>query len=141
MLILLHLFIYYAQLVILKKVNSQWTGQLYSFIYNSNEKGDSVLSISKSMEVRNPRSGWDSFTKQLFNYNITNLPDETKIQNYFQIMDGDGVVVEISTKNKYRIYSYTKPILYRTKIKEAHDMEQILRLIESEFNFRPLRKI
>lgn len=129
-----------AQMVILKKVNSQWSAELYSFIYNSNKSGDSVLSIDKSMEIRSPNCGWDSFTKQLFKFNITVLPDDSKIENYFEVMDGDGVVVEISTKYTYRIYSYKEPILYQAKIKEAHDMVQILNLIESEFNFKPLRK-
>lgn len=68
-------------------------------------------------------------------------PKNPTVINYPEVVHGDDVIVEISTKTIYRIYSYKEPRLFQGKIKEAKRMEDILVLIEKEFNFNRLRRM
>lgn len=129
-----------AQLVILKNSKSIWSGEFLSLVYNLNDKDNFLKSISKSSVIKEPLKGWDSLITLLNKYQITTLPDDSKINGYPDMTDGDGVVVEIATKKSYRIYSYKQPSMVKDKISEANQMEKILRVIENEFSFPRLRK-
>jgi hypothetical protein len=130
-----------SQLFILKYTNNSWNAELINFIYNLDPSGKTIESINKSSKVGVPKSGWKSFINKALKLGIIDLPDKTKIINYPEVVHGDDVIVEISTKTIYRIYSYKEPRLFQGKIKEAKRMEDILVLIEKEFNFNRLRRM
>lgn len=129
-----------GQLVILKRTNDRWSAELFNLVYNLNKKGDSLISIDKTVVHREPRSGWRFFAGKLFRSGIMTLPDMRSISNYPDIADGNGVSVEVSTKDKYRYYVYQEPAEASTRVKEAADMEYILRLIEDQLHFKRLKK-
>lgn len=130
-----------SQLVVLKNINGNWNGELYTLVYHFNEKGDSIKAISKEVVNRKPKSGWETLTKKLFDFNILTLPDYHTIPEYDQVADGDAVIVEVSSKKRYKIYSYQEPHMFQDKHWQARNMEQILELIEDEFSFKRLRKL
>lgn len=132
-----------SQLVILKNNNQEWSAELFTLEYQFDSNTDTITSISKSSIIREPASGWSNFSRRLFDLQIMTLPDEDKIRDYPDLMDGNGIIVELATRKLYRVYSYKEPnyIYNRKKIKEAYNMESILNLIEQEFNFKRLKKI
>jgi hypothetical protein len=127
-----------GQLFILTNKNSKWSAELIRFNYFFFEKGASIGKISVFKE---PHSGWHSFTKNLFQLEVTDLPDYHSIRNYDLPTDADGVDVEYANGNKYRWYSYGAPDMYRKSIPEAGKVMQILELIESEFDFPGFAKL
>ncbi|HLK28670.1 MAG TPA: hypothetical protein VKT28_08815 [Puia sp.] len=129
------------QLVIIKRTENEWMCNLLSGKYNFETESNQIKSIEKTIHSKTPISGWNNFVVKLIKLNITTLPDENRISNYPEFADGDNIVVEISTKNNYRIYSYTEPEKTQNEIQEAKNLEAILFLIEREFDFKPLRGI
>jgi hypothetical protein len=127
-----------GQLFILTNKNSKWSAELIRFNYFFFEKG---ASIGKSSVFKEPHSGWYSFTKNLFQLQVTDLPDYHSIRNYDLPTDGDGLEVEYANGNKYRMYSYGVPDMYMKEIPEAGKVMQILELIESEFDFSGFAKL
>lgn len=134
-------FIDTSQLVILKNNNQEWVAELITFKYHTDNSIDSVKAIDKTSVKSQPKSGWSNFINKLFSLKITELPDFSKVKNYHDIMDGDDVIVEISTVNSYRIFSYKEPRHFKERIPEAKRMELILELVEDEFGFLRLRKL
>ena len=130
-----------GQLVIIKNINNKWTAELFTLLYHLNENGNTLKSISKNVVLREPNSGWENFTSNLFELQIMGLPDFRKIINYPDIADGNGVSIEIATTKQYRYYLYQEPKMVQDKIKQAKKIEEILELIEDEFNFKRLRKL
>lgn len=131
-----------SQLVILKNNNHKWSAELFTLEYQFDSETDTIKSINKSSIIRDPTSGWANFSDRLFDLQIITLPDDEKITHYPDLMDGDGIIVELATRKFYRIYSYKEPnyVYNREKIKEAYSITLILDLIEEEFNFKRLRK-
>ena len=80
------------------------------------------------------------FVKKIFGLGVITLPDFSDIPDYDPATDGMFIDVEIATKEYYRIYTYLQP---KTKkhIKEANALETILKLIEEEFDFKPVAEI
>lgn len=130
-----------SQLVILKYSNKKWNAELNDIIYNLNAKGDTIQSITKINKFGSPKNGWQPFADKLFAFGIDTLLDDSKVANYPDMMDGDNVIIEVSTKSKYRIYSYKEPAFVQSKIREARAVEQILELVENEFSFPRKRKL
>ena len=130
-----------AQVVIFKRTDRKWIAELITFKYNFNEKGDSVTSIKQDIKYGNPVSGWNDFTNEISTLGITSLPDKSHIESYPDFADGDDIIIEVATKKYYRIYSYKEPNKVQFKIQEAKQIEQILKLIEREFDFKRLRKL
>ena len=134
-------FIDTSQLVILKNNKKEWVAELVTFKYHTDNRIDSVNAIDKTSVKSQPKSGWSNFINKLFSLKITELPDFSKVKNYQDMMDGDDVIVEISTVNSYRIFSYKEPRHFKERIPEAKSMEMILELVEDEFGFLRLRKL
>ena len=127
-----------AQLIVLSKSRDKWSAQLYNFTYirNANNK---IKAITKKVTTGVPRQGWRQFSEKLFSFNITMLPDQSEINNYPDFADGDALIVEVATRNSYRIFSYKEPKLAQHQFKEADNVEQALALIEGQFDFKRLR--
>lgn len=127
-----------AQLFLLKKRNGKWEANLFLLKFFFNENRDSLISVSKDVKNKVPKSGWNSFTKEIFDFGIADLPDMFKVAPDLVMADGNGISVEISTRNRYRFYRYQDPYLLQDKLPTAKKMEQILQLIEIEFDFKRL---
>jgi hypothetical protein len=130
-----------SQLFLLKRKEGKWAAELYTLIYRLNESDGSLMSIDKEVLIKTPKSGWQSFTGKIVELGIASLPDSKKIAGYPDFADGNSIIVEVSSGFKYRIYSYKEPSKVMDEINEARKIEEILKLIESEFDFTRLRKI
>jgi hypothetical protein len=128
-----------GQIVNIKKSGNHYSADLTTLKYTFNKNNDSVIAIKKVVLKKHPTSGWEVFAKKLFDLKILTLPDFRKISNYPRFADGDGVTVEIATGNQYRLYQYKEPMQASNRIWQAKNMERILKLIEQEFTFKPLR--
>lgn len=94
--------------------------------------------MSKELLTREPKPGWNSFIKNLLGFQILSLPDIDEIDESITIADGNAFTVEIATKKHYRFYQYQEPEMVEDRLWQAKKMEQILQLIESEFDFKRL---
>lgn len=92
--------------IILKRSSLGWSGQLIYLTSNYSESNDSLVSISRKTKNVMPKCGWNSFIRQLLALGVLTLRDDTEIQDYESCNDGDGLLIEIATRNKYRIYRY-----------------------------------
>lgn len=91
---------------------------------------------AKTREDINPKNGWNGFMNQLFALQIMTLPDMDNIPGLVDNWtDGISYHIEIATKNQYRFYSYHLPGKFQDEFWQAKKMVDILRLIESEFEF------
>jgi hypothetical protein len=70
------------QLVILRNARDKWTAELYSLTYNYDSITNKLISISKIVYPKIPKSGWKSFITQLFALDISYLPDMEEFDNY-----------------------------------------------------------
>ncbi|HMN26201.1 MAG TPA: hypothetical protein PKE38_16965 [Ignavibacteriaceae bacterium] len=91
------------------------------------------ISSSKSLE---PKSGWYHFTNEIYALGILTLPLDTNLPSDYSIAaDGATVLVEIATKDYYRIYYYDNPAGY-PHYEETRNIEKIMKLIENEFGVK-----
>jgi len=127
------------QLIGLTNKSSMWTAELYNlkFVYNKNY--DSIISINKQGGIKEPKSSWKYVINNLVRLKILKLPDYSTFPNYYVSTDANGATVEISSKNKYRTYSYPNIILYKNKIAEVKNMDDILMFLQDEFNFKLIK--
>lgn len=135
---------YYAtdtrDVIEVRKHCNGWIGQ-YTKIINYLENGKVYNKIGEK-RILSPKSGWALFTKKIFGLGIITLPDFGDIPNYdVPSTDGMAIDVEIATKEYYRVYTYLQPRAKKMDIKEANALETILKLIEKEFDFKPLKEI
>jgi len=126
------------QVVEIKKNSKEWLSEFILLTADKNKK-DSSTRIQKSILFEKPKSGWDVFTKELFNYNITTLPTDELIKGYKRNTDGHFVIVEIATEKYYRIFNYSD-LNYNSNIKEARVISDIMKLVEREFGVERLHK-
>ena len=121
------------QVIDLKKSNGKWSAEIhYIELGNVNDK----LEVIKTNSINiTPKSDWNIFIGKLFSLNILTLPDDSELPDYGFGTDGAFVTVEIATRSKYRIYSYSEPIMH-LKIPEAANMENIMILIEQELGVK-----
>ena len=126
-------------LIEIRKHCDGWVGQ-YSKIISYAENGKVYNKIGEKRNLY-PQSGWDLFTKKIFGLGIITLPDFSDIPDYDPATDGMSIEVEIATKEYYRIYTYLQPRTKKRYIKEANTLEIILKLIEKEFDFKPVKEI
>lgn len=122
-------------LFVMKYSNNKWTAQAFHLYITSDGTKDSVH-IENQMK-KTPKSGWDNFIRNLFSLKILTLPnmDEAGMRGG---LEGRTFSVEIATRTKYRFYYYWEPQQYQDKFCQAKNMENILQLIEKEFDFKRL---
>jgi len=131
-----------CQIFKMSKTNGRWDGEIMQLIIKRDiKKQDSILSVLKSTCSVSPRSGWDKFSTGIMDVGILSLPDMNQISGYLDVTESNtSVIVEIATQKYYRIYSYADP-QFKTSIKEAKHLENILELIRDEFSFKQLKDI
>lgn len=135
------------RLVVLINRDNKWRAEISKIItdYNPNFKGDEedranadfwdAYSLTRTIEHKTPKSGWDKFIKKLFKHDILTLPDIQTFADYSPglVTDGVGVTVAIATNNVYRLYTYQDTEFYIEKHPEAESINRILELIDNEF--------
>lgn len=124
-----------VQYLLISKSGGSFLCKLYTVVLNNNIKNDSLSSIQSHVINLEPKTTWSRFESELFATQIKDLPDDSKIQDYPQVMDEDRVIVQIATPQKYRLYSYGTPQVAENTIPEAKQMLQILKLLKTQFNF------
>lgn len=139
------------RLIILSNSNKGWKAEVstISIDDNPNFKGDEIeranadflikYIVTRTIESKMPKSGWDKFIRKLFNLNILTLPDEGKVTAIDQGggTDGWSITVEIATKKVYRYYGYSNPDFFYRNAEEARNINHILVLIDEEFGLEP----
>ncbi len=126
------------QVTEMRKSSEGWVGEFILLTEKMN-KNDSSRYIQKTSFFKKPISGWDIFIMQILSKNITFLPSDLSIPGYQINADGHMVVVEIATKEYYRIFDYSD-LKFNLNIKEARNMADIMILIEKEFGVERLNK-
>jgi len=127
-----------TEVIELKYNSKKWSGKHIEFRQSYIEGTDSI----KQEKIVNdiiPKNGWEHLINQLYENDITSLPNMMSIQG---LEDGwtDGVCynVEISSKNFYRYYSYHLPEYFQDKFEDPRKMVEILNIIETEFGVENL---
>lgn len=129
------------QIIVLKKQQQRWIGEFATVRYKDDARTDGVEILSKELEYKDPKSGWDRFIGKLFKAKILTLPDVHQIANYPSLIHADNFSVEFATTNNYRFYEYPAPHSAMAEVWQAKSMEEILQLIEEEFSFKRLRSL
>lgn len=114
----------------------KWTGQLITILRTHYGENDKKPGDTKQIKDVIPKSGWEKFIKTILSYQITTLPDESNLKDY-NGCGGDGLpfYFEISTKQKYRFYTYCNIEDNIGNFVEARNVDNIARLLETEFDF------
>ena len=121
------------QVTDLKKSNGNWSGEVHNMdLIDSGIKSE-VANV-KTIEVF-PVSTWDIFIGKLFSLHILDLPDDSELTDYHSSTDANFVIVEIATKGRYKIYSYSEPYMH-LEFPQATNVENIMKLIEEEFGVK-----
>lgn len=122
------------ELIEIKNQNGNWSG-LHIVIGSKRIEGTDSLKLEELRDKITPKSGWLNLIKQLDSKNIMSLPNMRAIENLEDNWtDGVCYNVEISTKSKYRYYSYHLPEYFQDNFSEARNMVDILKIVEVEFD-------
>ncbi|WP_046369059.1 hypothetical protein [Flavihumibacter petaseus] len=122
-----------SNLFVLKSQSAEWQADQFNWTYQESVHGDSVWPVGIQHRQSVPRSGWQVFIGELNALELTTLQDSHSIKDYPDFADGSGVVVEVASKKRYRIYSYAEPKQAAKNVPEAARINAALELIENEF--------
>jgi len=124
----------------IKNSNSIWSSELYQLkaIYDSNTS--SLLSLKKEKIETRKQPDLSTFFKEISNLKILELPDCNSISGYIFDTHSNSVIIQVSTNNKYRVYSYSSILGNVNKHWQADCMNKILQKIENDFDFKRLNK-
>ena len=123
-------------IIILKKNNGKWSGQLITYSYGHDEKNGKEFLNKKYIKEITPKSGWEYLTKKMMEFKILTLPNSNDILGYNDCgNDGIAYFFEIATLQKYRFYYYCNPGDNQSKFWEAKYVLEFSNLLENEFNF------
>ncbi|MET0636620.1 MAG: hypothetical protein ABWZ25_11375 [Chitinophagaceae bacterium] len=126
-----------SQLLVLKRMSDKWAGQIFTYVLQRDKKTskliDSIVYVSSPIA---PKSGWKNIYGDLKRLKIMDLADMSALSgNGVDILDGNGVSVEISNEEKYRFYSYTSPTSFADRWWQANNIDEFLNITQSEFDF------
>jgi hypothetical protein len=126
----------YSRLIILSNSNNKWKAEISKLNYHWDSSEKRIDTVTRSIHLMSPKSGWVKFINELFDLKILTLPDEDEIPNFERNdpNDGCGATIEIATKNTYRYYLYDNPDVY--KYWQTKNMMEILRKINEEFGIK-----
>ncbi|MEO5583676.1 MAG: hypothetical protein ABIR66_13380 [Saprospiraceae bacterium] len=125
-----------SQLIVIKRNDNGFSGELHTYLLKYGENWDSIVSITKRLDILKPESGWKDLIDKMEKLDINVLPDYQKIAGYYVNADSYGVMVEISSNEKYRLYYYPDYMERKDQFKQAMNMFEIMRLMEREFNIK-----
>ncbi|MGZ8544304.1 MAG: hypothetical protein ACXWV0_03365 [Flavisolibacter sp.] len=81
-----------------------------------------------------PTSGWKNFADSIEISGIKTLPTEEDIKNYKNrtFLDGHGYIIEVATKNTYRLLRYNLPDI--CDYEECKKLMRFIAMLENEFS-------
>lgn len=130
-----------SNIIDFKKKNEKWTAEFITIVSGSHKNIGKEDPIEKYSTMKVPKSGWKTFVDALLKTEIMDLPDCDRINNYPLFTEANGITVEIASKSKYRMYHYIAPHITASQISEAQKMENILGIIDNEFEIRRKGKL
>ncbi len=107
------------------------TDEIWRAYYVRNNHSAEPASAHSIQLYNVPRSGWEVFTKTIFDAEVLTLPDAISIGCEVYNLDGRSYVVEIYKDKIYRTYMYSENS--DEKCDEGKQMIKIARLIAKEF--------
>lgn len=128
------------QVIILKNQQGNWKSYYCEYMPHYIKNTDSLIYFEKNIINKVPKSSWNTFIDKLYSYDVLILPDYSKLTDYPIPNDANGITIEVSTKNSYRLYHYPSPGLARG-FSEARNMENILNLVIQELDIKLLASI
>jgi hypothetical protein len=127
---------YSSQLIVFKKTGKTIIGELHTYTSQHDSNRDSAVLINDKRDALIPESGWKMFIDSIQKLGIYDLPNYEKFPGYNLSADSFGVMIEIATNSKYRIFYYPEYESFKDEIKEAGKMFKIMSLIEYEFKIK-----
>lgn len=121
---------WYDRFEIINGVVIRRTGQHWSAYWIYQDE-DHLPSSAQMATLHSPKSGWDSFWKNLLETGILTLPDSPRAHCHNEALDGIGYIVETNVDRKYRTYRYGNP--QWMKCSEAKQMIELEKMIADEF--------
>jgi len=132
----------YDECIELKYQNSKWSGTYYVTENDYNGTIETLVLLNKKSMT--PLSGWEKFEKEILNSNISSLPlDHNQFPQKVDSITGDisitmilhamSYVVEIATKDNYRLCDYYAPESLQEYFPELNQMVSLLELMRKEF--------
>ena len=127
--------------VILKKVDKHWQGQLVTFSYEEDEKTRKTFISRKEIKKMSPKSGWKGFLKKISDLQILTLPHGPDIKGYNSCGAADGIdyFFEIASSNRYRFYYYCNPDENLSQFWQVKHILEFSNLLEQEFDFKYIK--
>jgi hypothetical protein len=123
--------------VVLKKVNGQWLGQVITYSIRHDDSVNKQVLERKEVKQVNPKSGWTHFIEQLTELQILALPNGQDIKGYNSCggMDGIDYFFEAASPKQYRFYYYCNPDENVNQFWQVKNVVNFSTLFEKEFDF------
>ena len=120
-------------LTIIRNEDSKWKANYYDLQIGPPSAGDFYFKVVKQkMKPVFPRLGWPEFSQIVLRSNIMTCPDESKLSDYAMIVDGTHYLIEIATKQQYRLYTSSVPFPSQKVSAERKSLIEILDYIRTE---------
>lgn len=94
-----------------------------------------MYKATRKEKLDEPYQGWELFGKQLLNTRITTAPDWTNIHDYNNDSSNNLILIEIATKDYYRIFSYPS-LSANTEINQTKKVLKFIKLCEERFKIK-----
>lgn len=121
-------------LIILKYMDSVWSGEVVTLTYAYNDSLQEHYIAKKEFKNITPKNGWDRFIELLAKQKILDLPNMNRLPGYDAGDDGIDYVFEIAAPNKYRMYHYWEPSSFKDKFWQAENVLNIGNLLNEELS-------
>ncbi|QCR22316.1 hypothetical protein [Pontibacter sp. SGAir0037] len=124
------------QVVELISINdSIYHGQLVNFVTKVNRKEERKGIVSQRLTI--PATVTKTLIEQLLKEGVEELPDSYDVEGYVNGLDGTTYVFEVSSHDKYRVYSYWEPEndhYQNPELKEVKSVRNIISAINKQFD-------
>lgn len=131
------------ELYLVTKIKSKWTGTYFDLQPDTNYisgkgtreflTGPIPLDIQQSKAIQ-PKIGWIKFIDSLITLQVMTLPDMEEVPGMkVKWTDSPYMIIEFSTKDKYRFYEYSSPDLYMDSFWQAGKAVKIQSLFYTQF--------
>jgi hypothetical protein len=115
---------------ILKRTENNWSAMHIATDYVSNKF------INRNKELSEPQIGWNPAWEKLLSAQILTLPDAQSINCMAGATDGFSFVVEAKKGDNYRTYMYENPDVIKKDCKEAAQMIEIYKILETDYGLK-----
>ncbi len=135
-----------GQVLIIKKINDNWTCLDYSYLESQQDfkEGQNIIDHMTSFTIdtfwvkkKQPHTDWITFLSEIEKEKIYELPAQTEIDGWEnRVSDGYTYYIEFANKDKYKFYWYNCPDIYEEEFAECQHMTNILGIFNTEFGLK-----